>query len=299
MPQLTRRGFTLAELMVALVLLGIVSLGIYRVLVNNQRIYLAQTQHIDLQQNIRAGAIIIPSELRQIDATDGDIYSMSATSIAFRSMQGLAFVCDPPALTSGSGAMNFTAFASLLFGTVSMTGISLTEDSLLVYDDGVNTTRADDRWVPASFNAIPANWSCPAAAGSAPGYAIVANGNFTGVGALDSAGAIRRGAPVRVFLPETFELYQASDGKYYLGLIQGGGTVQPLIGPLYNTATVPGVTFTYYDSSGAVTANVKQVAQVAFTLRAQSAQPFRQADGSITYAVDSVYTRVALRNDAR
>ena len=42
------------ELLVALVLLGIVSTAIYRVLVNNQRLYMAQTQRIDLSQNIRA-----------------------------------------------------------------------------------------------------------------------------------------------------------------------------------------------------------------------------------------------------
>ena len=39
----SRRGFTMIELLIALVLLGIVSAAVYRVLVNNQRLYLAQT----------------------------------------------------------------------------------------------------------------------------------------------------------------------------------------------------------------------------------------------------------------
>ena len=73
MSLLTRRGFTLIELMIALVLLGLVSTAVYKVLVNNQRVYLAQTQTIDLQQNIRAAAAILPAEFRELDAADGDI----------------------------------------------------------------------------------------------------------------------------------------------------------------------------------------------------------------------------------
>ncbi|HYR99440.1 MAG TPA: prepilin-type N-terminal cleavage/methylation domain-containing protein, partial [Gemmatimonadales bacterium] len=72
MSLLTRRGFSLIELMIALVLLSLVSAAVYKVLVNNQRVYLAQTQTIDLQQNIRAAAAILPAEFRELDAADGD-----------------------------------------------------------------------------------------------------------------------------------------------------------------------------------------------------------------------------------
>ena len=81
MYRLTRRGFTLIELMVALVLLGVISTAVYKVMVSDQRIYQAQTQRIDLQQNIRAAATILPAEFRVLDASDGDIYAMSSDSI--------------------------------------------------------------------------------------------------------------------------------------------------------------------------------------------------------------------------
>src|SRR5207247_362755 len=68
MSLLARRGFTLIELMIALVLLGMVSAAVYKVLVNNQRVYLAQTQTIDLQQNIRAAAAILPAAFRDLVA---------------------------------------------------------------------------------------------------------------------------------------------------------------------------------------------------------------------------------------
>jgi len=61
MSHVTRRGFTLIELLVALVILGFVSAAIYKVLVTNQQTYVAQTQRIDLQQNIRAAANILPA----------------------------------------------------------------------------------------------------------------------------------------------------------------------------------------------------------------------------------------------
>src|SRR5438105_14468012 len=102
MPVLARRGFTLIELMIALVLLGIVSTAVYKVLVNNQRLYTAQTQTIDLQQNIRAAAAILPAEFRELDAADGDIKGMTATSLRIRAMRALAFVCADSAVGAGS-----------------------------------------------------------------------------------------------------------------------------------------------------------------------------------------------------
>src|SRR5438552_15649563 len=79
-----RRGFTMVELLVALVLLGLVSAALYRVLVNNQRLYMAQTQRFDLSQNIRAAGSILPAEFRELDAFDGDILAMLATCLLVR-----------------------------------------------------------------------------------------------------------------------------------------------------------------------------------------------------------------------
>src|SRR2546426_177599 len=80
-PLLTRRGFTLSELMVSLLLLGIVAAAIYAALATNQRIYFVTGQRIDLQQNLRAAASILPAELRELDAADSDLVAMSDTSL--------------------------------------------------------------------------------------------------------------------------------------------------------------------------------------------------------------------------
>src|SRR5438552_16609204 len=116
MSVLARRGFTLIELMIALVLLGIVSTAVYKVLVNNQRLYTAQTQTIDLQQNIRAAAAILPAEFRELDAADGAIKALTATSLRIRAMRELAFVCTDPLLGEVLGQIVLTLRQSPLYG---------------------------------------------------------------------------------------------------------------------------------------------------------------------------------------
>ena len=98
MPHLTRRGFTLVELLIALLLMGIVTAAFYGSLTTNQRAYQKQTQVIDLQQNMRAAAAILPSELREVDASEGDIRAMSATSITFLAHRWMGFICLPPVM---------------------------------------------------------------------------------------------------------------------------------------------------------------------------------------------------------
>ena len=61
-----RRGFTMVELMVALVLTLMVGGVTYALLVNSQRVSRSQTEHVGMQDNVRSGALIVASELRDI-----------------------------------------------------------------------------------------------------------------------------------------------------------------------------------------------------------------------------------------
>ena len=152
MSLLTRRGFTLIELMIALVLLGLVSAAVYKVLVNNQRVYLAQTQTIDLQQNIRAAAAILPAEFRELDAADGDIKGMGPDSLRIRAMRQLAFVCATPALGGGLGQIVLAVRTTPIYGNRQTFKQG---DSILVYWEGNPTSRNDDQWLPAQLQKDP------------------------------------------------------------------------------------------------------------------------------------------------
>ncbi|HEY2825704.1 MAG TPA: prepilin-type N-terminal cleavage/methylation domain-containing protein, partial [Gemmatimonadales bacterium] len=89
----SRRGFTLVELLIGMVLLGIVSTAIYKLLVNNQRLYRLETQRTDLNSAIRGVAMVLPAELRELDASDGDIINMTSTSITYKAYRGSGFLC--------------------------------------------------------------------------------------------------------------------------------------------------------------------------------------------------------------
>ena len=296
MSLLNRRGFTLIELMIALVLLGLVSAAVYKVLVNNQRVYLAQTQTIDLQQNIRAAAAILPAEFRELDAADGDIKGMGPDSLRIRAMRQLAFVCATPALGGGLGQIVLAIRTTPIYGNRQTFKQG---DSILVYWEGNPTSRNDDQWLPAQLQKDPDPGFCADSnVATHPAYLLTLQPTWINNPTLNRAGAISNGAPVRGFDKVAYRSYQAADGNWYLGQRNPaqGGTIQPVVGPLIGAN---GVTFTYYDSVGTVTADSSQVAQIQIVLRARTVAPIRGPNGVQAYKVDSIVTRVALRNNPR
>jgi prepilin-type N-terminal cleavage/methylation domain-containing protein len=294
MSRSARRGFTMIELLVALVLLGIVSAAVYRVLVNNQRLYQAQTARIDLSQNIRAAGSILPAEFRQLDASEGDIYAMTATSIKVRGMRWLGFACNIPALGGSLNGVSVVVRGGapglpLFFGA---RGINQT-DSVLLYYDGNASTRTDDFWAIGGISAAPNGQNCD---DGKAGQRLILNVNLLGLGA-NVAGAIPSGAPVWGFETVTYQLYQqAGDTSWYIGFQPTGGSIQPLIGPVLAN----GLTLTYYNAAGAVTAVRSQVARIDITVRGRTTSAVRAGGQAARLtAIDSVVTSVALRNNRR
>ncbi len=283
---LGRRGLTLVEILVAMSLLGVVSAGMYGVLLSSQRTSHAQTQRIDLQQNLRAAASLLPAELRELDASDGDIAALSPTSITIRAMRQLAIVCSPPALGGALTGVALVIRAAPLFGSRDFDPAT---DSLLIYYEGDEATRQDDGWVLARLTAVGAQ-NC---GDGTPGRRLTANLIVTPP-QVNAPGVVPNGAPVRGFEWVTYRVYQAADARWYLGL-QSGGDTQPLVGPLSGST---GLTFTYYDSDGAVTGTPAQVAEIEIAIRGITAQPIHNA-GSVGTSVDSLLTRVAVRNNRR
>jgi prepilin-type N-terminal cleavage/methylation domain-containing protein len=290
MPLLRRRGFTLVELLIAMVLLGIFATGLYKVLLNNQRTFAAQTQRIDLQQNIRAAATILPGEFREMDAGDSDIIAMDTSSITIRAMRQLAFICDAPVL-GAVGNISFTVRQALFFGDRQYFQGG---DSILAYWEGNPNKRTDDNWVRG---AVVSEVSQNCTDGKA-GYRVVATPVWTAT-VTNTAGAVTAGAPVRGYSTMTYKLWQSSsDNQWYLAQQVGAGTTQPLVGPLMGAN---GLRFTYYDTTGTtVTATRNKVALIDIKLRARTAQMVRAAnEGALAYKYDSVSIRVALRNSPR
>src|SRR5205814_7630602 len=107
-----RRGFTMVELMVALVLTLMVGGVTYGLLVNNQRVSRSQTEHVGMQDNVRSGALIVATELREVGydsvpaaaptlgpvpATNSDLILMQSGKLQYRAWRGIGFTCFAPA----------------------------------------------------------------------------------------------------------------------------------------------------------------------------------------------------------
>lgn len=296
MPHLTRRGFSLVELLIAMVLLAIVVTGLYRALMTNERVYQQQTQVIGLQQNMRAAAAILPQELRELDATEGDISAMSATSITVRAHRWTAVMCNQPVTGLGGGlGPNLLNGTTMILRVQPYFGraINLAADSLFVRYEGDDGTRQDDGWVIGKPTAIVTTGVVCPGLPAAAGQLVTLNLSFAA--GKNFPEAITNGDPVLGFEKVTYGLDSVGT-DWYVGLTTSNGT-QPLIGPVLSN----GLAFAYYDSTGVVTADRTKVARVDITLRAETAQQIRARSGSnsLVRMVDSVLTSVALRNNRR
>jgi prepilin-type N-terminal cleavage/methylation domain-containing protein len=276
------RGFTLIEILIALVLLGIVSTALYQLLVANQRLYRAQVENVAINESARAAVSIVPSEVREISAGEGDVIAMTATALTYKSMQGLYVQCTAP----NTGALEITLDRTTFFG---LRGIS-TADSILIFAEGDTTTRSDDGWISASVTSTTVGTSCP---GTRPSITV----GLAGVAPSDLGGS-EAGAPVRTFRAAQILLYQDAAGDWWMGgrLFDkaGGvwGATQPVLGPLSGT----GLALTYTDAAGATTANPAAVARVGVTVESQSSDPVYRTTGS-TYLLQDLVTQVAVRNN--
>lgn len=293
MPQMTlrritgrrrRRAFSLVETLVALALFGVISTAIYKVFLTNQRAYNVQSQRSDLLQNLRLAAVFLPSELRELDARDHDIVAMSATSLTIRAMRQLGVTCTAPVL-GASLTGRTVVLRSPLFNAPRAFA---TTDSIMLWYEGRAATRADDGWARGNITAIT-NVNCPDGRAG-----IQLTTNLILDGQPNTAGAIPIGVPVRGYETITYRVFQDTDNRYYLG-IQTGNTTTAIIGPL---VSANGVTFSYRDTVGNITAVDTLVGQIDAMIRAETTDSIQQR-GSSARAVDSVNVSVLLRNNRR
>ncbi len=290
--RLSRRGgFTLVEMMVAMMLGGIVLAAGYSVLVSMQRTTQRLAQRIDIEQNLRAAVSYLRSAIQELDATDGDIVALASNAIRFRRMQWAGVVCSAPVL-SGTN-VQISIQRARYFG---WRDPDSTLDSLLIFSAGDPTTKDDDSWLTGAVRAVD-NGVC--SNGSAAANLTVAISAASGGGNAAVVG-VATGAPMRGFQVEDLLLVQRDGGRWWLGqrTADRSGvwtTIQALIGPLWPT----GFELTFRNAAGAATTARDEVVSVDLTVRGYSDRPVRTGAGTLDYLRDSLSTRVALRNNPR
>jgi prepilin-type N-terminal cleavage/methylation domain-containing protein len=299
---LKRRGFTLIELMVTIVLLGVVGLVTARVLTSMLRVTTAQIQLTGAQGTARTGALAIPQEFREIGfdtipnglggTTSSDLEAIAAHRITFRAMRGVSTTCGTPTLTEFRIRKPILGIREPL----------LTDGFVLFVENKVNQGN-DDQWVAMSVSDIDYTSTCGADPAIRLSLSAVPVPDAS-LGVLSMANYFV-GGPIRWYeRMEYGPVIDATTGRAFVGarsLSLGENTLQPMIGPLPDTL---GFALTYYDADGNVldpaTAPKIDVRSIGISLTGSTTGPL-SLSGSSTRSRSQlpVFTRVALRNILR
>ncbi len=287
-----RGGFTLVELLVALVISGILATVLFQLIQGQGRFVSLQSAREEVQQNSRGALELMTSDLRAVPA--GAIDSAGPNGIRFKLPRVWGVLCDASLLTGGDMGVIFppaglpndvsTSSSSSLWG-VAVPGLA-TREYVAGSLTGVGTT----------------NTSCaPLGADADVTVRQISYGTLSGT----------PNAPVgdRVFLYQTvrYDTKSGSSGALrgvWLRRSNGDGGLQPLAGPLKApadaTTSTEGLVLTYYCGTKPLTeaqlvlvTNLRTIDRIKIKLAMQSRN--RTGAGSLQVQTDSV--TVHLRNN--
>lgn len=281
-----RRGFTLVEVLLALVIMGVVTGAIYQLLNTNQRLSVAQAEQVTLQSNVRTGSLIVPNELRELNTVVGGVADQNDITVAdpdgvtYRAMRGLGLLCQDAAANE------------LRLARETWTGLrdpDATRDSLYVFVDGDIDEDDDDAWVQVAITAVDPNSAC---GGDAAIRLTVAP-----VAPAVAIPAVPTNTPVRLYELTRLELY-ADGGDWWLGAQSVvDADPQPILGPLTND----GFQLEYLDANGNdASGTLDAITSVRVTVRGLTDGMVRDnGTAAMGYPEEALATRVLLRNSIR
>jgi prepilin-type N-terminal cleavage/methylation domain-containing protein len=240
-----RSGFSLAELLVVIVLASILMGAAYQSLFVQERTFRTTGDMIRSQDALRTALGVLEAELREAvtvpSATGGpDILLATRDSVVFRAQRRLGFVCE---VASNEKHLVTWSLSAVDFFT--------TADSVVfVFADGVVTTADDDRWIALRPSGVQASTAaCP----SRPGTQV-ADQRLVSLKAEDGSDVspqvledVHPGAPVRGVQRVTYGIYE-SGGRWMMARRAGSGGPERLVSGLAEPGE--GLVFTYLDGDG-------------------------------------------------
>ena len=278
MPARRRAGFTLVELLVALVIFVLVAASLYRVLNVSQRTARTQTEKAAMQGSLRTGLQVALAEIQEI-WTDENVASaisaMTSTSMSYEAMRGLGLTCAP--LTVNTIRLDATTWRGLALPTVGQ--------GLYVFDQGPNKSiTTDDVWHDRTISAVGSG-TC--ADGTTAAHILTLASDLPTIADIKVPGPTRTHEPMQLGLV-------ASGGRNWLG-IAAGGALTPLAGPLRSSGTA--LALEYKDKNGATTATPANVKSIILRLYGETDRMTTQNIGGTPMLLqDSMIVRVQLRN---
>jgi prepilin-type N-terminal cleavage/methylation domain-containing protein len=300
--RLNRSGFSLVELLAALVISGVLAAATFRLLDRSQRHARGIAQAADERAQLAVAAFATEGELQGVSPGDGDLLAGSDSAIAYLGDVGSGVACAltptsvllPPSILS-SGAM------LTWWNTSPQAG-----DSLMIYDEGTTLATSDDRWSRSAVAAVAPLVNACIHTAFLDSIADLGAIGWRITTTTPLSPTIPLGAVVRVARPQRFALYR-SGAEWMLGwtewnsALAGWNTIQPVAGPLLPFAGAPatsGVRLRWLDSLQAPVSPLpsSHASTLALSLGATTRLQVRMDGVSRGARRDSVGRRVALRN---
>jgi hypothetical protein len=299
-----RAGTSLAELMVALALFGVIGLATLRSLDRQSRFHAGVLTILEARSQHAAAHEAVATEVRSISSAAGDITRLSDSAMVFRMPVGAGLACAlasdtlylaPDTVAAGQ---EFAAFR-----TAPQPG-----DTAWLFDESVTDRSADDAWVGLRITSLTrAPGLC---AGSPLVHPALDAGRLSW--RLAVAGPVPAtalaGAPVRLTRTARFALYRGSTNEHWLGFTEIAPstgtwiTIQPVSGPYLSfNAGAPaasGVSLLGRDSSGAAlsSANATLAATISLSTRTRTTRAVRIEGLARGLYSDSLHSLIGLRN---
>jgi len=275
MPLTTRRsGFTLAETLVALVLLGLTLAVVVRVLIGQHRLAATASERAALQANLRSGLSFLRRELWEVAAA-GDLLAIGPDSLSYRAIRGSGVAC---AVSSTEVRVRMVPWSGFRQPQPS-------RDSLLLFAASDTGPIRTPRWATLPITSV-STATCAGAPALVLGTTIDP--------AVGPPASIRLDTPIRTFEVMQLRLYRAGT-TWWLGArsLSAGETIQPLLGPLEPN----GLRLTYLDSAGVPTTIAGLTRSVWVTLRGVSSKSVRPTVDALPIPLrDSATGWLPLRN---
>lgn len=328
-PRARRRGFSLVEIMIVLVLFGIIGGVVMRVITRQQRFYHGANQIMAQRSQLRQAATVLPLDLRGISSIGADLKAVSDSSVDFDMTIGSGIACEigiggevvlPPDKILANG-QRLTTFYGGYRPKVT--------DALKVYiyNDSSSVGNEEDRWQEFILTEDVKDDAAGRCLGPLFVDVSLDGGKPRPLLKLSSANGepddpltggpvsryVKVGAPVRFVKTVRYALFTYTDGKWYLGFAEYDPAAAkfkdliPVSGPYepYASAGGSGLRFRYYTvdgvevAAGADSAGRASIARLDLVIRAKTAGIVR-ADG-IQAGVqqqyrDSLAVSVMLRN---
>lgn len=164
MKRLNKRGLTLIELLVALVICGMVAAGIYQVFIAQSKAYTVQDQVTEVQQSVRSAMEVLLRDLRMAGYDNDNLLSTVAitTPLANLSDSSITVNYEYYDKTLAQYQKHTVAYwrdasSSTLIRQLTVNDVATPQETLLenvenlnfTYGVDVNEDGALDNWVPA------------------------------------------------------------------------------------------------------------------------------------------------------